>query len=60
MMKKERREEIKQRARYFAAGLVENVEATASGQFDDLSYEEQLVVEREMQRIGKRIYKENN
>ncbi|MFJ7141213.1 hypothetical protein [Pseudomonas protegens] len=54
-MKRERRTELIRRARYFAAALVENSEPMVSGGFEDLNEEEELLVEQEMQRIGKRI-----
>ncbi|UQI33045.1 hypothetical protein M3M50_10580 [Pseudomonas bijieensis] len=57
-MKRERRAELIRKARYFAAGLVENAEPTVSGSFDELTEEEHELIEAEMQRISKRIYPE--
>ena len=57
-MKRERRAELIRKARYFAAGLVENAEPMASGSFDELTEEEHELIEAEMQRISKRIYPE--
>lgn len=57
-MKRERRAELIRRAKYFAAGLVENAEPMVSGGFEDLTDEEHELIEAEMQRIGKRIYPE--
>lgn len=61
-MKLERRRELKERARYFAAGMVENIEILRSGQFDDIDPEspEGRLLEDEMAKIGKRIYKGDN
>ena len=55
----ERRAFLKERARYFAAGVIENIETAASGQFDDfdLSHEELLLIDDEMKAIGRRIWK---
>lgn len=57
-MSRERRAEIIRRTRYMAAGMVENFEVACCGQFDDLTDDERELVLQEMQRIGKRIYKE--
>ncbi|MDU8351113.1 hypothetical protein RYA05_04285 [Pseudomonas syringae pv. actinidiae] len=57
-MNRERRKVIIDRTRYFAATLIENIEPMRSNEFNDLSDDEQLLVEEEMKRIGKRIYKE--
>lgn len=61
-MKPERRRELKKRARYFAAGMIENIEPIRLGQFDDLDPdgEEAALVQEELLRIGKRIYKGEN
>lgn len=57
-MKRERRAFLKDQARYVAAGLVENFEVAASGQFDhlDLTPEETEVIVEEMGAIGRRIW----
>lgn len=57
-MKRERRAELIRKARYFAAGLVENAEPMVSAGFDELTEEESELIEAEMQRISKRIYPE--
>ena len=48
---------IKARARYFAAGVIENIEAILSGQFDDMDLTEKEIeiVDNEMKAISRRI-----
>lgn len=57
-MNRERRKIIIDRTRYFAATLIENIEPMRSDEFNDLTADEHVLVEEEMKRIGKRIYKE--
>ena len=57
---RKRQAELKYYTRFYAAALVEGIEAAASGHFDflNITHEEGEFIEREMHAIGKRIFKE--
>jgi len=56
-MKRERRMEIKNRLRYLAAALIENIEILQTDGFDDLTEEEHNFALAEQERIGKSIWR---
>lgn len=56
-MRRERRMEIKNRLRYLAAALIENIEILQTDSFDDLDEEEQAFARAEQERIGKSIWR---
>jgi len=57
MISKGRRNELKSRAYYLASGLLENIEPSLTGGFDDCDEAEIKVVEHQLQRIADQLAK---
>jgi hypothetical protein len=56
-MTRERRKEIKERLRFLAAALIENIEILQTDGFEDLTDDEHSFALLEQERIGKSIWR---